>query len=308
MTDPTHNKPGFEEIALDISVVPTVEQGLDDAAERYQGFAQVLRDALGDPEHAVLFEMSMPLLSFTNRAASLHAGIVSAVKEHNPHAAFTLLRAYLELVVLVRYVDLHPDYMEALRRPMAELPKHTRKRWDELFEDAATEMRGVRRAYEVLSEMAHFGSTALWHPFTITDAEERLMTFGTGPHWKHAGDPRIVLAMLREADEAMFVVLDRFLTNHVTPSLERFATHGAWAHAARAMAEVLGGSSPGPDEERGLVTLPAEVIGDALERGLVTWCDEHQAPEVADGVKASDFEAWVEERLARGSGQTDRQP
>jgi hypothetical protein len=56
------------------------------------------------------------------------------------------------------------------------------------------------------------------------------------------------------------------------------------------------------------VTLPAEVIGDALERGLVTWCDEHQAPEVADGVKASDFEAWVEERLARGSGQTDRQP
>jgi hypothetical protein len=303
MSGPPDSRPGFEEIPLDLSVVPTVEQGLVDAAERHKRFARVFWNALGEPEHAVLFELSMPLLSFTNRAASLHAGIVSSVKEHNPHAAFTLLRAYLELVVLVRYVDLHPDYIEALKRPMAELPKHTRKRWADLFEDAATETRGVRRTYEVLSEMAHFGSTALWHPFTVTDQEERLMTFGVGPHWKNADDPRIVLAMLKEADEAVFVVLDRFLAHHVTPSVERYAAHGAWAHAAQLMADTLGGSSVGPDVERGLVTLPVEVIEEAVERGLATWCEEHQAVEVADGVKPSDFEAWVQERItgeARG--------
>ena len=305
MTDRWADKAGFEEIPLDLSVVTTVEQGLADAGERYKRFAQIFWEALGEPEHAVLFDMSMPLLSFSNRAASLHAGIVSAVKERNPHAAFTLLRAYLELMVLVRYVDIHPDYIEELKRPKSETK---RKQMWELFEDAATEMRGVRRAYEVLSEVAHFGSTALWHPFTVTDKEERLMTYGAGPHWKHDDEPRVVLAMLQEADEAVFVVLDRFLAHHVTPSVERYGLHGAWAHAAQVMADVLGGSSLGPDVERGLVTLPVEAVEEAVEKGLAIWCEEHQAVEVADGVKPSDFEAWAAERAAsfrEGPHQTD---
>jgi hypothetical protein len=291
MTD-LPEKPGFEEIPIDLSVVPSVEEGIADAAERYKRFAEVFRAAMGDEPHAVLFVQHLPLVSFINRAASLHAGVVSAVKAQNPHAAFTLLRAYLELVVLVRYVDLHPEYLEELKRPK---PEGKRKYMSELFEDAATEMVGVRHVYSVLSEMAHFGSTALWHPFTITDPEERTLRFGTGPHWKREDDPRTVLAMLQEADENFFVVLDRFASHHVTPSVE---SHAAWAHAAQVVADTFGGTLPGTGaDEMALATLPVEVIAEALERGLLTECEEHQAIEVAEGVTPADFEAWAADRL-----------
>jgi hypothetical protein len=160
-------------------------------------------------------------MSFINRATSLHAGIVSAVEKANPHAAFTLLRAYLELVVLVFYVDAHPEYLAALERPMSELPKNSRKSFRELFEFASTELSGIRTAYAVLNEMAHFGSTALWHPFTVEDRAERVMSFSTGPHWKGPDDARTVLAMLAEADEATLEVLRRYTAHHGTPALER---------------------------------------------------------------------------------------
>lgn len=293
MTDQPE-KAGLEEIPIDLSAVPSVEAGLVDAAERYKRFAQVFKGAMGEQPHPLLFIQHLPLLSFINRAASLHTGVVSAVKQHNPHAAFTLLRAFLELVVLVRYVDLHPEYLEQLKRPK---PEGKRKHMSELFEDAATEMYGVRHVYAMLSEMAHFGSTALWHPFTITDPEERILSFGTGPHWKHEDDPRTVLAMLREADENFLVVLHRFASHHVTPSVE---SHAAWAHAAQVLVDTFGGIPLGPDEEMGLATVPAEVIAEALERGLVTACEEHQAIEVAEGVTPADFEAWALERTGGG--------
>lgn len=294
MTGP-QEKPGFEEIPIDVTAIPSVEEGLADAAQRYKRFAQVFRAMLGEASHAVLFMQHLPLMSFINRAASLHAGVVSAVKSQNPHAAFTLLRAYLELVVLVRYVDRHPEYLEELKRPK---PEGKRKHMSELFEDAATEMAGVRHVYSVLSEMAHFGATALWHPFTITDPEERILTFGTGAHWKHEDDPLTVLAMLREADDTFIVVLDRFAAHHVTPSVEKLA---AWAHAAQVVADAFDGTPLEQDgEEMGLAVLPAEVIAEALERGLVTECEEHQAIEVAEGVTPADFEAWAGQRMSRG--------
>jgi len=292
MTEPPE-KPGFEEIPIDLSAVPSVDEGLADAAGRYKRFADVFKAAMGEEPHPLLFMQHLPLLSFINRAACLHAGMVSAVTERNPHAAFTLLRAYLELVVLVRYVDLHPEYLEELKRPK---PEGKRKKMRELFEDAATEMVGVRHVYSVLSEMAHFGSTALWHPFTITDPEERVLSFGTGPHWKHEDDPRTVLAMLREADETFFVVIDRFASHHVTPSVK---SHAAWVHAAQVLVDTFGGTPLEPDgEEMGLATLPPAVIADALERGLVTECEEHQAIEVAEGVTPADFERWAQERMS----------
>src|SRR5712691_9902218 len=40
-------KPGMEEIALDLLRVPTVEQGLGDAADRYRGFGRLAMDSFG---------------------------------------------------------------------------------------------------------------------------------------------------------------------------------------------------------------------------------------------------------------------
>lgn len=215
-------KPGFEEIPLDLSRVPSVTEGLADAAARDRAFADLARESLGE---GTLFLSHLPLMSFINRAISLHRGIVAAVKAENPHAAFTLLRAYLELTVLVYYLDSDYEYLNALTQPMSELPRNTRKSFRDLFEFAAPDMPGVRTVYAVLNEMAHFGSTALWHPFSLDEADPAAGTLGTlafstGPHWKKPDDARIALAMLREADEVTLAVLRLFAAHHVMPSVE----------------------------------------------------------------------------------------
>ena len=220
-------KPGFEEIPLDLSRVPSVEEGLADAAARDRAFVDLAKASLGE---GTLFLSHLPLMSFINRAISLHRGIVAVVRAENPHAAFTLLRAYLELTDLVYYVDSDYEYLNALTQPMSELPRHARKSFRDLFEFAAPDMPGVRTVYSVLNEMAHFGSTALWHPFSLDETDPATGTLGTlafstGPHWKRPDDARIALAMLREADEVTLEVLRLFAEHHVTPSIER-ATGG----------------------------------------------------------------------------------
>jgi len=218
MTDP-----GFEEIPLDLSLVPTVAQGLSDAQDRYRSFAIVAKESIGPVPGGMLRVSHLPLMSFINRATSLHAGVISAVRDENPHAAFTLLRAYLELVALIFYVDAHPEYMATLHKPMAELPKNTRKSFRELFEAASSELAGIRSVYAMLSEMAHFGSTALWQPFSVEDDPPKegalgRLTFSTGPHWRKPDDARIALAMLRESDEAALELLRRYVAHHIKPA------------------------------------------------------------------------------------------
>jgi hypothetical protein len=286
--DPTRRsgpEPGFEEIPLDLSQVLLLEQGLADAARRYQVFIEIAGESLGPIKGAAIFREHLALVSFINRASSLHKAIVSAVESANPHAAFTLLRAYLELVVLVRYLDLHPGYLDDLEKPR---PVGRRKRFKELFEDAASEMVGVRHVYALLSEMAHFGSTALWHPFTITDEAERTLSFSTAPHWKHPDDGRVALAMLAESDEAMTQVLRRYLEHHVLPKVERHRS----AERIRA-AFAAAGATP---SEEGIGSLSPELGREALAAGLIAWCEEHEAMEVADGVTPERVERWVEER------------
>jgi hypothetical protein len=290
----TVERPGFEEIPLDLSRVPTIEQGLADAAVRYRGFVDLAKDSLGSGDDAALFRQHLPYMSFINRASSLHLGVVGAVKETNPHAAFTLLRAYLELVVLVYYLDANPDYLTALEKPMWELPKNTRKRFSDLFEFAAKELSGVRRAYEVLNEMAHFGSTALWHPFTVDEENEEHLTLGfyTGPRWRKPDDARTALAMLQESDEAMAEVMRRYATHHISPQVEGHRVWERWQSAGRAVVASVGGTTES-DEPRAWLTLPPDVMAEALAAGLVYECAEHDAIEISEGVTPEDFEAWI---------------
>ena len=48
------------------------------------------------------------------RAQSLHEGSVAAIEANNPHAAFTLLRAYAEQCAAVLYMTDHPTKAERL--------------------------------------------------------------------------------------------------------------------------------------------------------------------------------------------------
>lgn len=237
---------GNEEIPIDLSRVPTIEAGMAEAKRLDDRFTELARSSLGPPgvSDLPLMLWHLPLFSMINRAVSLHRGIVAMIEQTNPHATFTLMRAYLELVVFAYYVNKHPDYLGSIERPAAELAKGIgRKSQQALLAEAAKQMPGVRHVYATLSEMAHFGSTALWQPFTVSDEPEdaRKMRFGTPPHWKRPDEPRIALAMLIENDEAALWILADFAHNHVVPSVLAVLEHGAQEDGEDEV-----GGAPGP--------------------------------------------------------------
>jgi hypothetical protein len=216
---------GEAEIPLDLSGVPTVEDGLVQAKEYDRAFTRLAKESLGPPGYGekLLIDTHLPLFAFINRAVSLHRAIVDGIRASNPHAVFTLMRAYLELVVLVHYVNRHPAYLEALERPASELRGINRKSPQALLNAASRDMPGVRHVYRGLSEMAHFGSTALWTPFAIIEDEHPpegylgTLRFGTPPHWHKPDDDRLAVAMLLENDVAALAVMATFAQEHVVP-------------------------------------------------------------------------------------------
>jgi hypothetical protein len=234
-------------------------------------------------EGSPLFREHLPLWSFVNRATSLHDGVIAAVHAANPHAAFTLLRAQVELMVLLRYLDRHPEYLDDLERPGGR-----RRQFRELFAEAAEELRGIRNVYATLSEMAHFGSTALWHPFSVGDTDEtaRRLSYGTAPHWRHADEPRVVLGMLAEAEDGLLVMLDRYLRHHVLPKVEEHVA-GERARTELRSAMIRAGIV-GEDD---LVIGP--VAASAVQAGLLRWCEEHEAVEPESDVTPERIDAWA---------------
>ena len=54
------------------------------------------------------------------------------------------------------------------------------------------------------------------------------------------------------------------------------------------------------DEEHGVGVVSVDLGAAALEAGIASWCDEHEALELADGVAADDVEAWVAARNSPG--------
>jgi hypothetical protein len=213
---------GDQQVPLDYTRIPTVAAGFALAAKLDRQLWAIAKSALSDGEGQVLLFEHLPLLSFINRAVSLHRAIVAMIEQENPHATFTLMRAYLELVVLVYYVNGHPEYMRALERPARDLPPGVARRsMQAMINVAAKDMAGIRVVYARLSEMGHFGSTALWQAFAITDSGggPGTLHYRTHPHWKREGDDRMALAMLIENDEAMLVLLEQQAAR-LTPAVE----------------------------------------------------------------------------------------
>jgi hypothetical protein len=91
-----------------------------------------------------------------------------------------------------------------------------------LIAAAGKDMPGIARVYYNLSdEIAHFGATAIYQAFSVTD--NRGLRYATGPHWKHDDEPRVALAMLLENDEAMIYLLQGWHEGLIAPSLGRLS-------------------------------------------------------------------------------------
>ena len=128
------------------------------------------------------------------RAQSLHVAALGAIDVGNPHAAFTLLRAYIEQCAAALYLTDHPDKAERL--------------WNDLeghgvpigritsYADRSGRFKHFSRVYDQLSKYAHPSSIS--HFAGMRMAEGNHFTFQTTPRFKRDEEKLVAYAWLIE--------------------------------------------------------------------------------------------------------------
>lgn len=159
--------------------------------------------------------------SMISRSEGLHQAIAREIRAGNPHAAFPLIRAFAEAVVLVIYVGDHPQYIDVLTSRASELPKQgpKRKSIQALINYASRHAPGMKAVYAELSEATHFGAIAMWASHSIEgDDESGYRTSWTSyPRWRDDEQAMVACAQTLELAEAMEHFLRRFAAVHVLP-------------------------------------------------------------------------------------------
>jgi hypothetical protein len=207
---------------LDLSQFLSVEDAIEklEAADaQYKDLASSALTATWPNLHWML----LFLLSTIKRATGLHRGVISGIRHSNPHAAFPLLRSYIELVILVAYVLRRPDYIKAVVTDPSEwqpgMPR--RKSIQSLIALAEEEFPTIKAPYEELSDMGHFGSVAMWTAFEPQDVheDENAMTIDwtNVPSWRHRDDPLKAAAHLLEFTAAFVQTVDQIIKAELLP-------------------------------------------------------------------------------------------
>jgi hypothetical protein len=220
---PKTQKPRYEPKRVDISQFDSVEDALEkvEPKSRYVEIgAMLLPLESGMPSTLQsLFWMSM-----ITRSEGLHQAIARECKNANPYAVFPLIRAFAEAVVLVFYVNDHPQYVRTLIVPERELPKGgpKRKTIKALISYASEHAPGMEAVYRELSEATHFGSTAMWiaHKSEGRGEEGLRTSWSSEPRWRSDEEALIACAMALEIADAMDAVLRAFTRRHVLPLRE----------------------------------------------------------------------------------------
>ena len=129
----------------------------------------------------------------------------------NPHAVFSLIRAYSEGAALLIYVYDHIDYVEALIDRPIERQGSTpaRLRVGRLVAYAVNHAPGFKHAYDELTDFTHFGSTAMWSPFVLSDESESF-SWTSYPRWKNDEQAMIAAALTLEVSDASHTLLGNF--------------------------------------------------------------------------------------------------
>jgi hypothetical protein len=147
--------------------------------------------------------------------------------------------------------------------------------------DAGRDVRGPR--------LDRFNKIAV----RVTGPDERRLAFSTAPKWRQPDDARTALALLQESDESVAEVLRRYGAHHLLPKVERYAEHQRVAISLLAV-----GGTMLTDEHAFI--LPPDVADAAVAAGLLVYCEEHDAPEIAAGVTAEMIEAFGRSRVDAG--------
>ncbi|QWF22239.1 hypothetical protein KM427_00350 [Nocardioides sp. LMS-CY] len=140
------------------------------------------------------------------RAQSLHEAALSAINSNNPHAALTLLRAYIEQCAAALYLTDHPDRAERLWNdldghgvPIGRITSHA---------DRSGRLGQFRRVYDQLSKYAHPSSIS--HFAGMRVGEGRELTFQTAARFKRDEEKLVAYAWLIEFAYTAHVFLFEF--------------------------------------------------------------------------------------------------
>lgn len=184
--------------------------GIHDAASGADA-ARAARDKILEPARRVIGttqEMTVLTLvfqGFVARAQCLHEGSVQMTEAENPHAAFTLLRAYAENAAAILYAKDHPNVVD--------------RWWDidghgvgigRITNHAVARLDGFKGIYNQLSKFAHPQAKALLSSSSITDEDERTLRWSSAPHFKRPEEQLLAYAWVVELAEASRHLLFEF--------------------------------------------------------------------------------------------------
>ena len=207
-----------EPVMLDLTRFESQDDAISQISD---GRALGFDDVIAEPLKAVLAKSNamtyllMFAMSAISRARALHEAIRREIEQHNPQAVFVLMRAFAETLLVMAYVADHPQYVMALiehpgnaapngpkRKSIQALINHMDNNYAEQF----------KLVYAELSEMTHYGSSAIWNPYTAVDGEEAYnVTWASPPRWKDERQMYVACAQLLELSSAMDTALLRLV-------------------------------------------------------------------------------------------------
>jgi hypothetical protein len=177
------------------------ESGAETARAAREKILEPARRVLGTTEAHTT--MTVVFQGFVARAQSLHEAAVQMTGAENPHAAFTLLRAYAENTAAILYAKDHPN-----------LADHW---WDvdghgiqigKITNHARTRLGGFKGIYDQLSQYTHPQARGLLASSSIK--EGRTMEWSSAPHFKSANDQLVAYAWVVELADATRHLLYEF--------------------------------------------------------------------------------------------------
>jgi hypothetical protein len=188
--------------ALGIRDAPSGYAAAWDARER---ILEPARRVIGSAEDVTI--SMLVFQGFVARAQGLHEAATSACSAENPHATFTLLRAYAENAAAILYATDKPREVHQFWKPdghgisIGRITNYAQTRFD-----------AFREIYDQLSKFAHPQALSLLASMSVT--EDRIVRWASAPHFKRSDDQLIAYAWAVELAEATGDFLYEFAHQH----------------------------------------------------------------------------------------------
>jgi hypothetical protein len=194
-------------------VAAWIEQlGIHDADSGYEA-AWSARERIFEPARRVIASadsvtsLLLVFQGFVARGQGLHEAAVAAAKAENPHAAFTLLRAYAENAAGLLYAKDEPAEVvrfwdpDGHAIPIGRITNHADSRFG-----------GFRAIYGQLSQFAHPQALGILASTVITD--DGALRWVSAPRFKNPDEQLLAYAWVVELAEATRHLLYEFAQRH----------------------------------------------------------------------------------------------